>query len=181
MSGLINTNTNVPQDGRRGPYHQGWNAIAEELKKRLLSIGITDKIHCYLKFIRAGYQTREWQVEFAEKVEEKASKKPFVNTMMLNRDGYPVTKVSKDDTRWFTRTSTVEIHVFYSFPNFDKWHENLDRIQAILTEGDRTLNETCLTYSLADEGTSDLADFASIDTHRTIIKFKIKEAGMVDP
>lgn len=181
MANIQNSDPNVPQDNDHGPYFQGWNAIAEQLALRIRALNFTDKIHCHIKFIKANSNTREWQREFAETREDKPSAKPFVNVVMFNRDGYPVSKNSKDDSRWMTRRSTCEMHVVYSFPNFEKWHWILDRILQDLTHGDRTLSQTCLTYSLPDEGTSDLVDFGGIDCHRTIIKFRIEEAGMVTP
>lgn len=167
----------LPQSMNIGPYFMGWNAIAFELKKILDEVPGINKVHTYIKFMRQNSDDLDWKEEFAQKSRIKEQDEWIVNVAMLNRGEFPVIEISKDDTIMFTRTSVVEIYLFLSAYYFEDWSLLLDNVMEAITRSPRNLNETCLTREMPQGGQSLIAEFAGVDCHHSIIKFRVEEAG----
>ena len=169
---------NFPTQSVRGPYFQGWNAIAAELVKMLSALSMVAKVHPYIKYVREGPEDKEFQDEFCEP-STKEDDQTIINAIMLNRSGIPQIKTCSDESHRFSRRSEVELHIVYSFPDFPTWHSILDQISDALVNGDKTLGGCCLTYSLPQNGESVLASFNSVDCHSAIIKLTVEESGIL--
>lgn len=163
-----------------GEFFQGWNAISEELCKRLQGACRKSRVHPYIKFVREGAESNTWRKEFAEASSGKGGQ-PIVNVVMMNRPGFPVYETVKDNLIKFWRESDVEIYVFYSWQNFPYWHKMLGAIATALFNGDRTLNRTCLTYQNPDPNPDgEAALFGGVDCHQAVIRLKVQEAGEME-
>lgn len=161
-----------------GEYCQGWETIAGEFVRRFENMSHGPKVKKYVKFVEQNAMTDEWREEFAQEVSVDGEEQTIVNLIMFNRYGFPKTVISDDDTTRFTRTSDIEMYVFYSFQNFEKWERIMEEISRVMNSADRTLGRVCLTYTLPEQGESVLANFGGIDCHSAKITFKVQEAGV---
>jgi hypothetical protein len=163
---------------KTGEYHQGWDAISRELAKKLLTLPHIRHSYPYIKYIRENAQSSEWVEAFADiDIYNQEKKKKVASVAMVNRVGLPQINTTDDEITIFERISTVQVQIFYGFPNFEKWNEIVDSAAALFAEGDRTLNKTCLSYSNPTANENDIASFGGIDSHYLYLSLTIEEIG----
>lgn len=173
---LVNPSSPPLPQNYNGPYYMGWSAISEAFAAKIRGLKIFAKVHPNLKFIKENAQTRKWRDEFCEDAKTEGGPR-IVNAVMLNREGFPVTKISQDNSIWFSRQSTVELYLYYEFENWEVWNPMLEQLMNALGHGDRTLGQACLSYELPAGGQSMRADFGGVDCHHTMISLRVEEAG----
>lgn len=160
-----------------GEYHQGWNAISLELSKRLLLVPYIKHSYPFIKFVQENANSNTWIEAFADNDIYRESKKIVASVAMVNRAGIPRISLKEDGNTYFERISSIQIQLFYGWPNFERWSEICDAVSVIFAEGDRTLNRTCLTHSAPTAGENDIASFGGVDCHYLYMSMEIEEAG----